>query len=165
MATIFAAECRGCDFRQGIVGCSDYAYRPVEPPDVFLWTQFAWCASCREVVQAEHLLTPVESEEWIAGSSGRRARLDGEHYRRMMASRQSPAHCLRCGSIEVAPASADCTEWLTRTLTAIPHPVCGGMISLQRNGLARVPAKTRVYSPEGEFVTVAEGILLPGRGY
>lgn len=159
MATVYAAKCQGCDFEQRIFGCSDYAYRLAEAPDVFLYTQFAWCSHCQQIIQAERLLSLAEIEDYIARTSNRRIRQDAERYRQMMTSRQSAARCLKCGGIDIIPASG---SWSERT---IPHPACGSKIILHHAGHARVSPNTDVYSPEGEYLTTVEGGLMPGRGY
>lgn len=159
MPAVFAAECQGCAFKQRIFGRNDYAYRLEEPPDVFLWTQYAWCSSCQEVVHAERLLPSAESEEWIAGSCNAKSRRDGERYRKMIASRESPARCLNCGGVEIIPASGNWTE------RHIPHPACGANIVMHHAGLVRLSAGTAVYSSEGRFLLTVRGILIPGRGY
>ena len=99
MPKLFTAQCDRCDFTQSVVARTNYAYRLAEPPDVFLWTQFAWCGECREIVQAEKLLTAEEIDVWLDGDLNRRVRLDGERYRQIMQGRQSPARCLACGGV------------------------------------------------------------------
>ncbi len=157
MASVFIAQCLGCDFKQDIIGRTNYAYRLPEPPDVFLWVQFAWCNQCQKVVRAEKLLTAVEMEEWIVGSNLRSCR-DMERYRQMTACRVSLARCLKCGSSDIIAATGDWPSYL------VLHPLCGGSIVLHHNGFARLSG-TDVYSPEGEHLTTIEGILVPGRGY
>ena len=157
MAGVFIAQCEECGFEQRVVGHGDYAYRLPEPPDVFLWAQFAWCNSCQKVVQAEKLLTTAAMEEWSTGSNNR-SRRDMERYRQMTASRISSARCLKCGSSDIIAATGDWPNYL------VLHSLCGGSIVLHHNGSARLSG-TKAYSPEGEYVTTVNGILIPGRGY
>ena len=156
MASTFIAQCQGCDFKQNVIGRTNYAYRLLNPPDVFLWTRFEWCSSCQRVVRAEKILTAA-MEEWIVGSNSR-ARQDMERYRQMMTARVSSARCLECGSSDIITAAPDRQGYL------VLHPECGANVVLHHNGFARLTS-TDVYSPEGEHLTVVDGVLIPGRGY
>ena len=160
MATIYSAECQGCDFRQDhIIMSPVYAYRLEEMPDVHMWVQLAWCGSCRQIVRAENLLSLAEAQERAQERTERRLRQDADRYVALRASRQSPAHCLRCGSIDLVLASSYSTE------RVLQHPACGGTITFRHAGHARLSNETLVYSPEGEYLLTLEGILCPGRGY
>ena len=160
MATIYSAECQGCDFRQDhIIMSLVYAYRMEEMPDVHLWVQLAWCGSCQQIVRAENLLSLAEAKERVQEATFLPARHDAERYLRLRASRQSPARCLRCGSIDIVLASGHSTE------RQLQHPVCGGMITFRPGGHTRLGDETLVYSAEGEYLMTVQGTLLPGRGY
>ncbi|BDI31221.1 hypothetical protein CCAX7_32720 [Capsulimonas corticalis] len=146
MATLFTAQCDRCDFNQTIAARTNYAYRLPEPPDVFLWTQFVWCGECRKIVQAEKLLTEEEIDAWLAGQWNRRIRLDGERYRQIIVGRQSPARCLTCGSVDIVAAKSG------EHVATVLHGDCGGVVSLNRSGSARIEGGIDVYSAEGEFI-------------
>lgn len=158
MASVFIAQCQGRDFKQNIVGRTNYAYRLAEAPDVFLWTQFAWCHQCQKVAKAEKLLAVAEMDEWVAGSTDPKICCDMERYRQMTTSRTSSARCLECGSTNIFAATGKRQE------RSIFHSACGSTIVLHHNGFARLSG-TDVYSPEGVYVTTVDSVLIPGRGY
>lgn len=162
MAGAYHVRCQGCDYEDTVSGGTDYAYRLAEWPDVFLWVQFAWCQNCSRVVQAEDLLPPKASEEWMAGHTNRRALKDARRYREMIDARRPPPRCLSCGSVDILPASGhtgERWEWI------VPHPPCNGEILIAgKIYTSGIPA-TAVYTPEGEFLERVDGLLLPGRGY
>lgn len=158
MASVFDARCLGCDYRQRIIGCTDYAYRLSEVPDVFLWAQIAWCDYCHEIVQAERMLTATESKTWVADGTPKRLRRDAERYREMLTFRRSPARCLRCGTTDIHAASGD------RNQQHVLHPECGKDIVLHHAGLARLGSHTHIYTPEGEYLETVDSVLVPGKG-
>ena len=161
MAGAFHVRCQGCDYEDEVPASRDFAYRLAEQPDVYLWTQFAWCPQCGRVIEAEELLSPSEAEHRIATTTGR-IRRDAQRYRDMRGARQSPARCLTCGSVDIQPASwrgGKEAEW------TVPHPPCGGEILIAGKIYFRGPPETAVYTPEGEFLERVPGGLLPGRGY
>ena len=102
-------------------------------------------------------MTAEEIDAWLVGHSNRRVRLDGERFRQIIQGRQSPSRCLACGSEDIVAA-----EWGEQAYTVL-HGGCGGVISLNRSGSARIEGVTDLYSPQGESIASIPGILVPGR--
>jgi hypothetical protein len=164
MGGYYQVSCRDCDYEQIIANSSDYAYRLPNPPDVFLWSQFAWCNTCDNIVKAEHLQLPEETERWVKDCANQYLLRDAERYQEVLRTRISPPRCLHCGDVDIIAALKHSLGTTEPTWT-VTHLACGGELVIGYKIYARLPCETKVYTPEGQFLERIPGILLPGQGY
>jgi len=122
-----------------------------------MFTQFAWCQICQRVVRAEKLHGSDMIDRFIAGMDKPAITHDLERYRQVILNRQSLARCLDCASMDIVAAMHGEHEQYE-----LPHPSCGGRISLENSGEMTPGAMYYLYTTEGAYVGEEEGYAYLG---
>lgn len=147
MPYTYNATCSGCGFSQQefLTHLSRWAYLFPDGQIHRVLAKPAWCERCGQIVHAEDLPSVDEIEEKAVRLPFYKWNL--EWLVAWRSTRQSPGKCLSCGSDKIALARD-----VSRQELMIPHPKCGGQVSLliSRHATASLPVNCELFTPEGE---------------
>ena len=153
---LYRVSCDTCSYKKRL---SDLPHCYVLDGDIKLdfTTRWAWCCGCTEVVDAEWFCSEEEEmrldEDLLENDLGipeYREYLEQQSVlrRQWRKTRQSPPHCLHCGSTEFLQFQI---SRQTGYYEPLPHPGCKGQLILEATGSGR-PAICLLYTPEGAFL-------------
>lgn len=176
--------CDSCDYRgMSYVVWGLFKYRFDDWHESAVRRELGWCTDCasvrpmeslphpavleRELTEVRGRLQPLRTDRFwsrVAAVVSRKRRSEIQslrdresdllHQQAMIASRTSPARCLRCGSTAVTPMAVRvCGNKAFDEDAGMSHPGCGGALRV-RNAEVRLHLshKLQRYTPEGELI-------------